>query len=187
MVKKKACVFISGKGSNLNNLIVKSRAYNFPIVIKLVISDNPLAGGIKFAKLNSIPYIIIDTKKRDYENKILYFIKKYKISLICLAGYMKIISKNFLKNYEKKIINIHPSLLPKFKGLDTFERVLKSNESKTGCTVHYVNEKLDSGKIINKKSFFINAKDNSKILKQKTQKLEYFAFPEAIVKIYRYN
>ena len=100
---------------------------------------------------------------------------------------MKVISKKFLKNYGKKIINIHPSLLPKFKGLNTFERVLKNNEKKTGCTVHYVNEKLDNGKNIIQKSFFINKNDSIKILKEKTQRLEYKAFSEAIIKIYRYN
>ena len=100
---------------------------------------------------------------------------------------MKIISKKFINNFRNKIINIHPSLLPKFKGLNTFNRALKNNEKKTGCTVHYVNEKLDSGNIIVQKSFFIKENDDEMILKKKTQKLEYIAFSEAIRKIYRYN
>ena len=100
---------------------------------------------------------------------------------------MKVISKKFIKNSGKKIINIHPSLLPKFKGLNTFERVLKNKEKKTGCTVHFVNDKLDSGKTIIQKSFFINKGDNVKVLKKKTQKLEHKAFSEAIIRIYRYN
>ena len=187
MVKKNACVFISGQGSNLKNLIDQSREYNFPVNIKLVISNNNNAKGIVFAKKNSIPYFIINTKLRNYEYQIFLLLKKYKISLICLAGYMKIISKNFLKKYGKKIINIHPSLLPKFKGLNTFSRVLKNKEKKTGCTVHYVNEKLDGGSIISQKSFYINKNDNEKILKQKTQKLEYRVFPEAIIKMFRNN
>ena len=131
--------------------------------------------------------MIINTKKRYFENIILQKIKNHKISLICLAGYMKIVSKKFIINYGKKIINIHPSLLPKFKGLNTFERILKNNEKKTGCTVHHVNEYLDNGKIITKKSFFINKNDNVKKLKFQTQKIERLAFPEAIIKIYRYN
>ena len=109
--------------------------------------------------------------------------KRYKISLVCLAGYMKILSKKFLNLYNKKIINIHPSLLPKFKGLNTFQRVIEKNEKKTGCTVHYVNEKLDGGKIITQKSFFVNSTDNEITLQRKTQKLEYFEFPEAFIKI----
>ncbi len=187
MVKKKACIFISGYGSNLKSLISNSRDHNFPINISLVICNNADAKGILLAKKNSIPYLIINTKKRNFEKVILDKIKKYDISLICLAGYMKIISKNFINSFGKKIINIHPSLLPKFKGLNTFQRVLRNNEIKTGCTVHFVNEKLDSGKIIVQKSFLISKNDNVKILKEKTQKLEHKAFSEAIIKIYRYN
>ncbi|MDC0628768.1 phosphoribosylglycinamide formyltransferase [Pelagibacteraceae bacterium] len=187
MVKKNACIFISGHGSNLRSLIKNSRDHSFPINIKLIISNNANAKGIFHAKKKSLPFLIINTKKRNFENIILKEIKKYNISLICLAGYMKVLSKNFIKNYGKKIINIHPSLLPKFKGLNTFERILKNNEKKTGCTVHFVNEKLDSGKIIIQKIFFINKNDNIKNLKEKTQKLEQLAFPEAIRKIYRYN
>jgi formyltetrahydrofolate-dependent phosphoribosylglycinamide formyltransferase len=187
MVKKNTCVFISGQGSNLKNLIIRSRDNNFPINIKLIITNKKNAYGIIFAKKNSIPYLVVNTKLRNYENKILQILKKNKISLICLAGYMKIISKEFIKKFGKKIINIHPSLLPKFKGLDTFARVLKNNEKKTGCTVHYVNEKLDSGHIIVKKSFYINSNDTEKTLKQRTQKLEYRVFPEAIITIFRNN
>ncbi len=187
MVKKNACVFISGYGSNLKSLISNSRNQNFPINIKLVITNNKHAKGIIFAKQNSIPILIINTKKNSFENDILREIRKYKISLICLAGYMKIISKKFINNFGKKIINIHPSLLPKFKGLDTFKRVLNNNEKKTGCTVHFVNDKLDGGKTILQKSFFIKKSDNIKTLKYKTQKLEHRAFSEAIINIYRYD
>ena len=187
MVKKKACIFISGFGSNLKSLILNSRDPTFPIKINLVITNNPDAAGIFHAKKNSIPYIIIDTKRRDYLNTVFKEIRKNKISIICLAGYMKIIPKKFINKMKNKILNIHPSLLPKFKGLNTFERILKKNEKKTGCTVHFVNEKLDSGKIIIQKSFYINKDDNIKILKEKTQKLEHKAFSEAIIKIFRYN
>ena len=187
MVKKKACVFISGQGSNLKFLIKNSRDHNFPINISLVISDNSNAKGILHAKKNSIPVLIINTKKRNFENIILKNIRKHKVSLICLAGYMKIVSKKFISNYRKKIVNIHPSLLPKFRGLNTFKRALENKEKKTGCTVHFVNEKLDSGKKIIQKSFFINKFDNEEILKRKTHQLEHRAFSEAIIKIYRYN
>ena len=187
MVKKNTCVFISGAGSNLKNLILRSRDSNFPINIKLIITNNKDANGIIYAKKNSIPYMILDTKLTYYENQLLKILKKNKISLICLAGYMKIVSNNFIKKFGKKIINIHPSLLPKFKGLNTFKRVLNNKEKKTGCTVHYVNKKLDSGHIIAQKSFYIYPEDNEKTLKQKTQKLEYKVFPEAIIKIFRNN
>ena len=187
MVKKNVCVFISGKGTNLNNLIKKSREYNFPVKIKLIVSNNINAEGLKYAKINSIPFILINTKLNNFEHKILKELKRYDISLICLAGYMKIISKNFIKLFGKKIINIHPSLLPKFKGLNTFSRVIKNKEIKSGCTVHFVNEKIDNGKIIVQKFFFINEYDKENDIKIKTQKLEYLAFPESIIKLYRNN
>ena len=185
MVKKNTCIFISGNGSNLKNLILSSRSSNFPIKISLVICNNTNANGIIYAKKYNIPYIFINTKFKNYENKIFYYLKKYKISFICLAGYMKIVSNKLIKKYQRKIINVHPSLLPKFKGLNTFARMLKNKEIKAGCTVHYVSEKLDSGITIVQKKFFIDKEDNEKILKNKTQKLEYLAFPEAIIKVFR--
>ena len=167
MVKKNTCVFISGKGSNLKNLILHSRDNNFPLKISLIISNNKKAYGINYAKKYKIPHMIIDTKIQNYENKILLNLRNFKISFICLAGFMKIVSKNLIKNYRRKIINIHPSLLPKFRGLNTFKRILKEKEKKTGCTVHYVNERLDAGDIILQKIFFIESKDDEYIL-QKT-------------------
>ena len=187
MVKKRTCVFISGQGSNLKNLINKSRASNFPVTINLVISNNKNAKGNIYAKKFKIPLIIINSNLKNYENKILYNLTKYKISLICLAGYMKIISNKIIKNFQKNILNIHPSLLPKYKGLNTFSRMLKNKEIKAGCTVHYVNDKLDSGDKIVQKIFQIELKDNAQTLKRKTQELEYKAYPEAIIKIFRYN
>ena len=187
MVKKRACVFISGYGSNLKSLIKNSRDNTFPVNISLVICNNSKAKGIIHAKKNSIPYLIIDTKKRNFEKAILNELKKYNISLILLAGYMKIISKKFIKDFKKNILNIHPSLLPKFKGLNTFERILKNNEKRTGCTVHFVNEKLDSGKKIIQKSFYIDKNDNQEVLKRKTQMVEHRAYPEALIKIFRYS
>ena len=98
---------------------------------------------------------------------------------------MKILNKKFINKFNKKIINIHPSLLPKYKGLDTFKRALKNNEKLTGCTVHYVNKKLDSGKIILKKKIFIESNDNEETLKAKVQTKEYRAYSESIVNIFR--
>jgi len=184
MVKKNACVFISGAGSNLKSLINYSRSYNFPINIKLVISNKKNASGLIYAKKFNIPSLLINTKDKFSEFKALNELRKKKITLICLAGYMKILSDSFIKSYNGKIINIHPSLLPKFKGTNTFKKILKNKEKVTGCTVHFVNEKLDSGKIIIKKKFDLTENENEITLKQKTQKLEYRAFSEAINKLY---
>ena len=183
MVKKNACVFISGKGTNLNNLILKSRDYNFPINIKLVVSDRKDAAGLIYAKKNSIPLLLVNTKSRYYENSILNSLKKYHITIICLSGYMKILPDTFLKKFRKKIINIHPSLLPKFKGLNVFSKVLKNRERKTGCTVHFVTKKLDSGKIIMQKKIRINKKDDLKSLSKTILKPEHLLYPRAIKKL----
>tara|TARA_B110000444_G_C18436962_1_gene409505 strand:- start:45 stop:602 length:558 start_codon:yes stop_codon:yes gene_type:complete len=185
MVKINTCVFISGKGSNLKTLIKNSRDYNFPIKITLVISNKKNAPGLNFAKKFSIPIKTINLKDSISEIMLLNIIKKNKITLICLAGYMKILSKNFIKKFRGKIINIHPSLLPKYKGVNTFTRIIKNKEKMSGCTVHHVNDKLDSGNIILKKSFSIDDKDDELSIKRKTQKMEYKAFSEAIVKLYR--
>tara|TARA_B100000902_G_C27054979_1_gene786106 strand:- start:50 stop:613 length:564 start_codon:yes stop_codon:yes gene_type:complete len=186
MVKKKTCIFISGQGSNLKNIINHSRDKIFPINVCLIITNNKNANGILHAKKFKIPYVYINTSRTNCENEIILNLKKHKITFICLAGYMKIISSKIINLFKKKIINIHPSLLPKFKGLNTFSRVIKSNEKKTGCTVHYVNNKLDDGCAIIKKSFDISSNDNERTLKRKTQILEYKAYPEAIIKIFRY-
>ena len=186
MVKKRT-IFISGQGSNLKNIIRHSRDKSFPINVNLVISNNKNAYGLIYAKKYKIPYIFINTKSNNSNNKILFHLKKNSISFICLAGYMKIISNEIVRKYKKKIINIHPSLLPKFKGLNTFRRIMKSEEIKTGCTVHYVNNKLDDGNIISKKFFYLEPDDNESTLKQKTQKKESRAYPEAIIKIFRYS
>jgi len=187
MVKKKACVFISGSGTNLRSIINNSRDYNFPINVSLVISNKKNAGGIGFAKKFSIPHIILDVNKEKFEKIAIKEILKRKISLVCLAGFMKILSKNFVRNFKGKIINIHPSLLPKYKGLDTFKRALNAKEKITGCTVHFVDEKLDNGKAIVKKRVSIDGDENPEQLKQKVQSEEYKAYSIAIRKIYNPN
>ena len=185
MVKKKACVFISGSGTNLKALIKSSREYNFPININYIISNDKRAKGIKYAKLYKIPYQILNLNKIITLETFLKDLKKKRITVICLAGYMKILNKRFINRFNKKIINIHPSLLPKYKGLNTFERALKNNDKFTGCTVHYVNNKIDSGKIILKKRIIIEQNDNEKTLKIKVQAKEYRAYSESIVSIFR--
>ena len=184
MVKKKACVFISGSGTNLKVLINNSRNYNFPINISYIVSNTKKAKGLKYGKLYGIPCDIINLNNKLKFEMFINKLKNKNISLICLAGYMKILSKSFISRFNKKILNIHPSLLPKYKGLDTFNRVLKSKDKITGCTIHYVNEKLDSGKIILQKKVLIESKDNIQKLKFKVQKQEYRAYSEAIYKIF---
>ena len=176
-------VFISGKGTNLKNLIKFSKTNNSPIKISIVISNNKRAYGIKYAKKNKIKIKIIDFSKKREINDLLKILKFNNIRLICLAGFLKILSKDFIKSFKGKIINIHPSLLPKYKGLNTHERVLENNEKFTGCSVHFVNEKLDGGKIILQKKIKILKKDDLKSLKNKVLKEEYKLYPKSIIKI----
>tara|TARA_B100000378_G_scaffold257340_1_gene235674 strand:+ start:298 stop:861 length:564 start_codon:yes stop_codon:yes gene_type:complete len=187
MVKKiNSCVFISGNGSNLRSIIKSSREYNFPLVIKLVISNNRNAFGLRYAKKYNIPYKYYSSDNQNlFERNCLIELKKRKIKFLCLAGFMKILSKSFINSFKYIIINIHPSLLPRFKGLNTHKRVLKNKEKYTGCTVHYVNSKLDSGNIILQKRILIINNETENSLKQKVLLQEHRLYPEAIRSIFR--
>lgn len=183
--KIKTAVFISGTGSNLNNLIQFSKKKKSPILINLIISNNPKSKGLRFAKKFNIEKKIFYFKKRTFdEKKLLKVLKDRKINLICLAGFMRILSSNFIKNFKGKILNIHPSLLPKYKGLNTHERVLKNKEKYTGCTVHFVSPKLDSGKIIMQKKIKINNQDTSEKIAKKVLIQEHKLYPKAILKVF---
>tara|TARA_B100001029_G_C15050937_1_gene450681 strand:+ start:1133 stop:1696 length:564 start_codon:yes stop_codon:yes gene_type:complete len=184
MVKKKACIFISGNGTNLKSIIINSRDPNFPIKISLVLTNNKNAGGIHYAKKFLIPFRIINFRKKKFERIALKEMVEKKIKLICLAGFMKILSKKFVRDFNGKIINIHPSLLPKYKGLNTFKRVLKNKERYTGCTVHVVDEKLDNGRVILKKRVEIYQGEEENILKKRVQNEEHKLYSMAIRKVY---
>ena len=181
--KLNAAVFISGRGSNLKSLINFAKKKLSPIKIVLVVSSNKEAQGLNYAKINNIKNIVVIYKnKLKTEKKLLGVLLKYKIRLICLAGFMKILSKKFILKFEGKILNIHPSLLPNYKGLNTHRRVIENKEKFTGCTVHLVNTRLDSGKIILQKKIKILRKDNENSLAKKVLKLEHQLYPRAIVK-----
>jgi len=183
--KIKTAVFISGTGSNLNSLIKFSKLKESPITIDIIISNNPKSEGLNFGKIYKIKKKIFDFKKNtSSEKEILIELQKNKVNLICLAGFMKILSKNFINNFNGKILNIHPSLLPKYKGLNTHEKAIKNKDNYSGCTVHFVNSKLDSGKIINQKKVKINKKDTPKTLAKKILAQEHKLYPKAILKIF---
>ena len=183
--KVKTAVFISGTGSNLKNLIKFSFKKNSPISINLIISNKSNAKGLKYANQQKIEKKIINfISPKESEKKIINLLAKKKISFICLAGFMKVLSNNFLKKFNGKIVNMHPSLLPKYKGLNTHKRVLKNNEKFSGCTVHYVTAKLDSGKIILQKKVKISKTDNERTLRKKILSEEHKLYPKAIKKIF---
>ena len=183
--KIKTAVFISGTGSNLKNLIQFSKKKESPILIKLIISNNFKSKGLRFSKIYNIEKKIFKLEKKSLDEKrLLTILKKKGINLICLAGFMKILSGSFIKSFKGKILNIHPSLLPKYKGLDTHKRVLINKEKYTGCTVHFVSSKLDAGKIIVQKKIKIKKDDTQKKIAKKVLVEEHKLYPKAILKIF---
>ena len=183
--KTKTAVFISGKGSNLENLIKFSKKKISPISINLIISNTSYAKGLKYSKKYNIQKKVIFFKnKKLAEKKIFKILFKKNINLICLAGFMKILSKNFIKKFKGKIINIHPSLLPKYKGLNTHKKAIENNDKYAGCSVHFVTAKIDSGKIIMQKKVRIKKNDTIYSLSKKVLKKEHLLYPAAIKKIY---
>ena len=183
--KIKTAVFISGNGSNLKSLIKFSKTKKSPISINLIISNNPKAKGLKLGKINKVRKKVFNFKKKyKIENQIISLLKEHEIKMICLAGFMKILSRNFISKFKGKILNIHPSLLPKYKGLNTHQRALDNNEKYSGCTVHFVNARLDSGKIILQKRVRIMKNETKKTLRKKILLQEHKLYPKAILKIF---
>ena len=180
--KIKTAIFISGTGSNLKSLIKFSKLKKSPIIIKLIISNNSKAKGLKYANIYKIKKKIFDFKNSLSEKKVINELKNNDIHLICLAGFMKILSKSFINNFKGKILNIHPSLLPKYKGLNTHERAIRNNDKYSGCTVHFVNSRLDSGKIINQKKVRIKKLDTPKTLAKRVLIQEHKLYPASIIK-----
>ena len=183
--KTRTAVFISGTGSNLKSLIKFSRTSKSPISIDFIFSNNSKAKGLNYAKIYKIKKKIFSFKNKNLsERKLLSILKINNIDMICLAGFMKILSANFIKKFKGKILNIHPSLLPKYKGLNTHKRVLKNKDKYSGCTVHFVNAGLDSGKIILQKKVKIFKNETETSLAKKILAQEHKLYPKAIIKVF---
>ena len=184
MTKHPIGVFVSGRGSNLESIINVSKDLNFPGKIIVVFSDKSEAKAMELAYENNIDAISLDVNdfkdKNEFEDEILRLIEPYNLKLVCLAGYMKILSKKFIDKFPGKIINIHPSLLPKYKGLNTHRRAIENKETVAGCTVHYVNENIDDGEIVLQKEVRIDNHDTEQTLADKVLKEEHLIYPEAI-------
>ena len=170
-LKKKIAILISGTGTNMESIIKDSKTINYPGIVKFVLSNNPDASGIIKAKNLGIKTFVIQVNKNHsmeiFEKRLLNLLIKEKIELICLAGFMKILSKNFLQNYNGTILNIHPSILPSIKGLNTHQRILEKDIKTHGATVHTVTSELDSGKILGQVTINILKKDTPKNLARK--------------------
>ena len=183
-IKYNIAVFISGRGSNLKSIVRYSLKNKTLYKVKVVISNKQKATGLRIAEKMRIENYYVDlTKSKKLGNRVLNILKRNDIKLVCLAGFMKILPAYFVKSYKGKIINIHPSLLPKYKGLNTHKRAIINRDKYSGCTVHFVNSKLDSGKIILQKRVKISKNETEKSLAKKILIQEHKLYPKAISKI----
>ena len=188
MVKKiNTAIFISGRGSNMKALIEACRDEKFPAKIVLVIANKDDASGLIFAKQNNIPTQIIPHKdfnsRMEFEQKIDLAINQYDVEIICLAGFMRVLSEWFVSKWHNKIINIHPSLLPNFKGANAVEDAFKSKVKLTGCTTHFVDNQLDSGKIIMQSEVDILVDDNLESLSARILTEEHKIYPQTLKQV----
>ena len=180
----KIAVFASGRGSNLQALIDASASGFIPAEIKLVISDNKNAVALKRAEAARIENIFIDpdkfNTKSEYEKNLIELLKKYKIDLIVLAGFMRILTPTLINQYKNKIINIHPSLLPAFKGLNAQKQAIDYGVKYSGCTVHFVDAGVDTGPIIEQAVVKVDENDSAEDLSKKILKEEHRIYPGVI-------
>ncbi len=178
-------VMISGSGSNLQSII--NKADDIGVNIQSVISNKADAYGLKRAKDAGITTQVIEhtkfSSREDFDRALIKYINKFNPDLIILAGFMRILSDGFVATFAGKILNIHPSLLPKYKGLNTHQRALDADDTKAGASVHFVTNELDSGEIILQESVTIDAHDNATTLAKKVLEQEHILYPKAIKKV----
>ncbi len=185
--KVRTAILISGRGSNMLALAKAAMNSNFPAEIVLVISNNPEAPGLQLATDMHIPVIAMDhlqvKSRKKFDAKMHKHLLDHQVELICCAGYMRILSPWFVSKWPRRILNIHPSLLPKYKGLHTHQRVLEAGDTHHGCTVHYVNEELDGGDVILQAKTKVNSEDTTETLSMKVQKLEHPLYVKSLAKV----
>ena len=185
----KLAILISGRGSNMQAILNVIKKQNIPINIVIVISNKPTARGLRIAKKYGVKTEIVESKgfqgsRWEYDKKIIDVLSRYKItpknSLICLAGFMRILSPEFIKKYKNHILNIHPSILPAFPGLDAQKRAIDSGVRYSGCTVHFVDEGVDTGRIIIQEVVKVRSDDTEETLAKRILAKEHKAYPEAV-------
>jgi len=185
--KTRVGVLISGRGSNMQALIEAAKSANYPAEIALVISNRPKAKGIEFAKENNIPVQIIDHKsfenRDEFDNALNEALNAANIELLCNAGFKRLLGKDFVEKWRNKQLNIHPSLLPAFKGLNTHERALETDVKIAGCTVHFVRFEMDEGPIIAQAAVPVLQGDTPKTLGARVLEAEHQIYPEALRKV----
>lgn len=178
-MRNRIAVLISGWGTNLKSLIDSAKSGIFEI--SCVISNKKQAPGLKFAEESSIPSFVVG--RDNMEDEIHRILINYEIELICLAGFMRVLTPEFVNKWKNRVINIHPSLLPSFKGLNAQEQALKAGVKIAGCTVHFVTPELDSGEIIVQGAVPVLPDDNLNSLTQRILKMEHVCYPLAVKKV----
>ena len=182
-------ILISGRGSNMLNLVNASQRGLINSKIKIVISNNKNSIGIDKAKRKNIKTKIINQKdygsKKDFENALTNTLKNQNVDLVCLAGFMSILSKNFLKDWNRKVINIHPSLLPSFRGKNAVKQALEQRVKTAGCSVHFVDEGIDTGEIISQEKVPVSSNDDEETLGKKILKKEHVLYIKVIKELER--
>jgi len=184
MPKVRTAILISGRGSNMMSLIEASESETYPASIDLVISNRPDAPGLDKARNHSIKAVCIDhaayNSRKDFEDAMQAELKSAGIELICCAGFMRVLTKSFTRKWAGRLLNIHPSLLPKYKGLNTHARALEAGDTQHGCTVHYVTAELDSGDVILQETITIETGDTPESLARKVLEKELTLYPRAL-------
>ena len=185
MTKKiKVAILISGRGSNMQEIVKSCESENFPAEVVLVLSNKADAEGLKFAQERKIKTAFVShrefSSREDFDKKVSEEIEKSGAEIICLAGFMRLLSGWFVSRWFDRLINIHPSLLPEFKGADAVGDAIKAGAKKSGCTVHFVREEMDSGPIILQAEVAVAASDTKEILAAKILKEEHRIYPEAL-------
>ena len=182
-------ILISGRGSNMLNLVNASQRGLINSKIKIVISNNKNSSGIDKAKRKNIKTKIINQKdygsKKDFENALTNTLKNQNVDLVCLAGFMCILSKKFLKEWHRKVINIHPSLLPSFRGKNAVKQALEQRVKTAGCSVHFVDEGIDTGEIISQEKVPVSSNDDEETLGKKILKKEHVLYIKVIKELER--
>ena len=189
--KVKVAILISGRGSNMQKLIEACEDPNFPAEIIVVGSNNQNALGLEYAKSKSIKTFVLDHKnfsnyqnsREEFDKALHQEISKHNVEIICLAGFMRLLSKWFVDKWHNKIINIHPSLLPDFKGANAVEDALKAGAKISGCTTHFVSLEMDAGPIIMQSQVLIDKNDDKDILSQKILAKEHEIYPLTLKKV----
>ncbi len=182
--KLKLAIFISGRGSNMRSIMTACEDKDYPAEVAIVLSNRSDSKGLELAKQADIPTEIVDHKayksREDFEDEIQERLEKYDIDLIVLAGFMRILTPRLVEQWPDKIINIHPSLLPNYKGLNTHQRAIKDGKKEAGCTVHFVTPDLDSGPIIAQRRVPVLDNDTPETLAKRVLEQEHLIYPEAI-------